>query len=81
MMWPARHSTVLVPLVWAPTPRWQAVPKDWIPEAVLAHSKKALIGGRVAKEANVYNRGYALKVSTAMKDTMEAKHSASKLRL
>ena len=59
------HSAILVPLLRVPTPRWQAAPKDWIP------------GGRVAKtskEEIVYNRGCAVKVSTAMKDTMEAEY-------
>ena len=38
-----------MPLLKAPTPRWQATPKDWIPGAVLAYPAEVVIGGRVAK--------------------------------
>ena len=75
--WLACHNAVLVPLLRAPTPRWQAAPKDWIPGAMPAYSAEAVIGGRVAKttkEETVYHRGYAMKVSAAMKDAMEAEH-------
>ena len=78
----ARHSAVLVPLLRAPTPRWQAAPKDWIPGTVLAYLAEAVIGWRVAKtttEETVYHRGYAVKVCAAMKDAMEAEHRAPEL--
>ena len=32
--WLARHSAVLVPILRAPTPQWQAAPKNWIPDIV-----------------------------------------------
>ena len=71
-----------MPLLRVPTPRWQATPKSWIPGAVPAYSAEAVIGGRVAKttkEETVYHRGCAMKVSTVMKDTMEAEHRAPEL--
>ena len=40
--------------------------------------------GRVAKttkEETLYHRGYAVKFSTAMKDTMEAEHCTPELRV
>ena len=52
--------------------------------AVPAYSAEVVIGGRVAKttkEETVYHRGYAVKVSTAMKDTMEAEHWVLELRV
>ena len=73
--WLARHSAVLVPLLRAPMPRWQAAPKEWILGVVPAYSTEAVVGGRAAKatkEETVYHKGYALKVSTAMKANMEA---------
>ena len=75
--WLARHNAVLVPLLRAPTPQWQAAPKDWIPSIVHAYSAEVVVGGRVAKttkEETVYHRGCAVKVSTAMRDTIEAEH-------
>ena len=45
---------------------------------------KAVGGGRVAKttkEETVYHRGYALRVSTAMKATMETERWAPELRV
>ena len=83
-VWLARHSTVLVLLLRAPPPRWQAAPKDWIPGAVPEYQAKAVVGGRVAnttKEEIVYHRGHALRVSTAMKETMEAERWAPELRV
>ena len=68
----------------APTPRWQAALKDWIWGAVPAYLAEVVIGGRVAKtteEETVYHRGCAVKVSTAMKDTIEAEHQAPQLRV
>ena len=82
--WLARHNAVLVPLLRVPTPRWQAAPKDWIPGVVPAYSADAVIGGRVAKttkEETMYHKGCAVKVSTAMKDTMEAVHWAPELQV
>ena len=76
-VWLARHDAVLVPLLRAPTPRWQVVPKDWVPSATPAYPAEAVIGERVAKttkEETVYHRGYAVKVTTAMKDAMEAEN-------
>ena len=85
--WLARHSAVLAPLLRVPPPppaRWRAAPKDWIPSAVPAYPAKAVIGGRVAKTTRVetmYHTGSAIKVTTAMKDTMEAKDWAPQLRV
>ena len=82
--WLARHSAVLTPLLRAPPPRWQAAPKDWIPSAVPAYPAEAVIGGRVAKTTRmetVYHRGCAVKVTAAMKDTMEAENWAPELRV
>ena len=45
---------------------------------------EAVIGGRMAKTTrmeNVYHRGYAIKVTAAMKDTMEAENWAPELRV
>ena len=83
-VWLARHSAVLAPLLRVPPPRWQAAPKDWIPGAVHAYPTEVVIGGRVAKTTRVetvYHRGNAIKVTTAMKDTMEAKDWAPELRV
>ena len=58
-----------------PPPRWQNAPKDWIPGAVPVHLEEVVIGGRVAKTTRmetVYHGGYPIKVTMAMKDTMEA---------
>ena len=80
----ARHSAVLAPLLPAPTPRWQAAPKEWAPSTVPAYPAEAVIGGRVAKttkEETVYHRGYAVKVTPTMKDTMEAENWAPELRV
>ena len=74
--WLARHGTVLAPLLRVPPPRWQAAPKDWIPGAVPAYPAEVVIGGRVAKTTRmetVYHGGCPIKVTTAMKDAMEAK--------
>ena len=82
--WLARHSAVLVHLLWAPRPRWQAAPKDWIPSAVPTCPAEAVIGGRVAKTTQmetVYHNGCAVRVTTAMKDTMEAENWAYELRV
>ena len=83
-VWLARQNAVLVPLLWAPTPRWQAAPKDWVPSAVLAYPAEAVIRGREAKttkEETAYHRGFAVKVTTAMKDAMEAENWAPELRV
>ena len=84
-VWLARHSAVLLPLLRAPTPRWQAAPKDWVPSAVPAYPAEAVIGGRVAKTTTktetVYHRGFAVKVTTGMKDAMEAENWAPELRV
>ena len=83
-VWLGRHDSVLVPLLWAPMPRWQAVDKDQVPNAILAYPAKTVIGGRVAKttkEETVYHTGYAVKVTTAMKDAMEPENRASELRV
>ena len=82
--WLALHGAVLAPLLRVPPPRWQAAPKDWIPGAVPAYLAEVVIGGRVAKTTRmetVYHRGYPIKVTTAMKDTMEAKDWAPELRV
>ena len=82
--WLACHSAVLAPLLRVPPLRWQAAPKDWIPSAVPAYLAEVGIGGRVAKttrKETVYHRGGAIKVTTAMKDTMQAKAWASELRV
>ena len=80
--WLARHSAVLTPLLRAPIPRWQAAPKDRVPSNAPAYPAEAIIGGRVAKTTKtetVYHRGYAIKVTAAMKDTMEAENWAPEL--
>ena len=67
-----------------PPPRWQTAPKDWIPGAVPAYPVGVVIGGRVAKITRmetVYHGGYPIKVTTAMKDTMEANDWALELRV
>ena len=82
--WLARHSAVLAPLLRVLPPRWQAAPKEWIPSAVPAYPAEVVIGGRVAKTnrvENVYHGGYPVKVTIAMKDTMEAKDYAPELRV
>ena len=83
-VWLARHSAILAPLLRVPPPWWQAAPKDWIPSTVPAYRAEVVIGGRVAKTTRVetvYHRGYAIKVTTAMKDTMEAKDWTPELRV
>ena len=65
-------------------PRWQAAPKDWIPGDVATYSMEAVVGGRGAKTTKaetVYHRGYVVKVSIAMKATIEAEHWAAELRV
>ena len=82
--WLARHSAVLAPLLRVPPPRWQAAPKDWIPSAVPAYPAEVVIGGRVAKTTRmetVYHRECAIKVTTAMKDSMAAKEWTPELRV
>ena len=77
-VWLARQSAVLVPLLRAPTLRWQAAPKDWFPSVVLAHPAEAVIGGRVAKTTKtetVYHRGFAVTVTTPH----EGRHGGRKL--
>ena len=57
---------------------------DWIPGAVPAYPVEVVIAGRVAKTTRmetVYHGGYPIKVTTAMKDAMEAKDWAPELRL
>ena len=79
--WLARH---LAPLLRVPPPRWQAAPKDWIPGALPAHPAEVVIGGRVAKTnrmETVYHTGCPIKVTTAMKDAMEAKDWTPELRV
>ena len=59
--WLACHNAILVPPLQAPTPQWQAAPKDWLPSAVPAYPAEAVIGGRVAKTTKtetVYTRGH-----------------------
>ena len=49
-----------------------------------AYPAEVVIGGRVAKTTRMeteYNGGYPIKVTTAMKDTMEAKDWAPELRV
>ena len=73
--WLTRHDVVLVPLLRMPPPRWQAEPKDLIPGAVPTYQAEVVIGGRVAKTTRmetVYHGGHPIKVTTAMKHTMEA---------
>ena len=73
-----------MPLLRASTPRWQAAPKDWVLSATPPYPAEAVIGGRVAKTTNtetVYHRGFAVKVTIAMKDAMEAKNWALELRV
>ena len=50
--WLAYHNAVLVPLLRAPTPRWQAAPKDWVPSARPTYPAEAVIGGQVAKTSS-----------------------------
>ena len=79
--WLACNNAVL-PSLREPPPRWQAPPKDWILGAVLQHQAQAMVGGRVAKttkEDTIYHKGLALRVSTAMKETMDADRWASEL--
>ena len=74
--WLARHGAILAPLLRVPPLRWQAAPKDWIPSAVPVYPAEVVIGGRVAKTTRVetvYQGGYPVTVTTAMKDTMEPK--------
>ena len=80
--WLTPHSAVLVPLLRAPTPRWQAAPKDWVVSAVLVYPAEAVIGGRVAKTTKtetVYHKGFVVKVTTVMKDAMETENWAPEL--
>ena len=82
--WLARHSAVLAPFVRVPPPQWQAAPKDWILSAVPAYLAEVVIRGRGAKTTRVetvYHGGYPVKVTTAMKDTMEAKDWTPELRV
>ena len=82
--WLARHSAALAPLLRVPPPRWQAAPKDRIPSAVPAYPAEVIIGGRVANTTRVetvYQGGYPFKVTTTMKDTMEAQDWTPELRV
>ena len=82
--WLARHAAVLVPLLREPTPRWQAAPKDWIPNAVPTYQADIVIGGRAAKTTRmvtIYHRGQPLRVTAAMQDTMEAAGWVPELRV
>ena len=82
--WLACHGAVLAPLLQAPLPWWRTAPKDWIPGAVPAYPAEVAIGGRVAKTTRmetVYHGGYPIKVTTAMKDAMEAKDCALEQRV
>ena len=82
--WLARHSAILAPLLRVPPPRWQAAPKDWIPSAVPAYPAEVVNKGRVARTTRVetvYHGGYPVKVTTAMKETMEAKDWTLELRV
>ena len=68
----------------APLPRRQAAPKHFIRSLGAAHSAGAVIGGRVAKTTGmetVYQRGWAVKVTAAMKDTRESENLAPELRV
>ena len=72
--WLARHSAVLTPLLRAPTPWWHATPQGWRPSTVPMYPPEAVTEGRVAKTTRmetVYQRRYVIKVTIAMKDTME----------
>ena len=83
-MWRARHGAVPAPIVQVPRPRAPASPKDWMPSGVLAYPAEVVIGGPVAKTTRVetvYHEGYPVKVTTAMKDTMEAKDWALEVRV
>ena len=83
-VWLAHHSAVLVPLLRAPTLRRQAAPKDWIPGVVPTYSAEAVVMGwaaKTTKEETVYHKGYAVKVFTAMKTTMEAECWAPEFRV
>ena len=80
--WLTRHVAVLVPLLRVPPLRWKAAPKDWIPGAVPTYHAEVVIGGRVAKTTRmetVYHGGHPIKVTTAMKDTMEVADWAPEL--
>ena len=82
--WLACHGAVLAPLLRVPPPRWQAAPKDWIPSAVPAYPAEVVIGGRVAttnRVETVYHGGYPVKVTTAVKNSMEAKDWTPELRV
>ena len=73
--WLTSHAAVLAPLLREPPPRWQAAPKDWIPDAVPTYQADVVIGGRPAKTARmvtIYHGGQPLRVTAAMQDTMEA---------
>ena len=81
--WLPRHGAVLAPLLRVPPPRWQAAPKDWILSAVPAYLADVVTGGRVAKTSRketAYHGGYRIKVTTAIKDAMEAKDWAPELQ-
>ena len=82
--WLALYGAVLAPMLRVPPLRWQAAPKDWIPGALPAYPAEVVIRGRVAKTTRmetVYHGGHPIKVTTAMKDTMEAKDWAPELRV
>ena len=82
--WLTRHAAVLVPLLREPPPRWQAEPKDWIPDAVPTYQADVVIRGRAAKTTRmvtIYHRGQPLRVTAAMQDTMEAASWMPELRV
>ena len=82
--WLACHAAVLVPLLREPTPRWQAAPKDWIPNAVPTYQADVVIGGWAAKTTRmvtIYHRGQPLRVTAAMQDTMETAGWVPELRV
>ena len=81
--WLAPHDAGLAPLLVMTPPRWHPAPKEWIPGAVPAYLSEVVIGRRVAKATrvgNVYHGGHPNKVTTAMKDTMEAADRAPEFR-
>ena len=83
--WLTRRSTVLAPLLRVPPPRWQAAPKDWTTvecsARVPCRSGDWRPGGQDHSGKDRVPQGHAIKVTTSMKDTMEAKDWAPELRV
>ena len=81
--WLARQGAVVAPLMRVPPPQRHSAPQDWIQGVVPTYQAEVVIGGRVAKKARmetVYHGGYPIKVTTAMKDAMDAKDWAPELQ-